>query len=164
MKNMTKARNSSLAFLLVLFIFVADQLSKAWAVRVLKDTPDFIPVVDGIFGWSYTTNTGAIFGIFEGFAKILAVVGLLSVVALYWWRSYFRLHQSLSAIAWGSFVGGVLGNTADRLLRGKVIDFVDLNIWILRPPSFNVADVAISLGACLLVCLSFYPQGQKVDS
>ena len=50
-------------------------------------------------------------------------------------------------LLWGVFLGGVIGNLVDRLMRGVVIDFIDLGFW----PAFNIADAAITVSTIGLI-------------
>ena len=71
----------------------------------------------------------------------------------------------------GLLAGGILGNMADRLVHGHVIDFLDFHLpftipWLIptgRYPSFNIADCGIVAGTILYLILSFQI-GDKTDS
>ena len=97
-------------------------------------------------------NTGAAFSILRGatpwFFVALSVV--VAVGILIWLRRH--PHDSrLMASALALVLGGALGNAIDRATRGFVVDFVDFHIGGWHYPAFNVADMAICLGAALLV-------------
>jgi signal peptidase II len=96
-------------------------------------------------------NTGSAFGIGSRFAPIVALVAAGVVVLLLHAGRGFT--GTVPRLAVGAIVGGAVGNLLDRVFRdgggflgGAVVDFVDLQWW----PVFNVADVAISLGAIVL--------------
>ncbi len=75
-------------------------------------------------------------------AFTFAAVALLVILFL---RFPF-LQDKIPSLSLGLILGGALGNLADRLARGCVIDFIDLSFW----PVFNIADVGIALGSLLL--------------
>jgi signal peptidase II len=71
-------------------------------------------------------------------------VAALAAVAFAWWR---RRPSPATACAYALIAAGAIGNAADRLFRGRVVDFIHLRAW----PVFNVADVAVVAGALLLI-------------
>lgn len=135
-------------WILGVVVLVADQVTKQIALGTLKDGP-----VDVV--WTLrmrlTYNSGMAFGAGTGFGPAIAVLAFLIIVVLA--RSMSRQRTRAVAIALGLLVGGATGNFMDRvvrspgLLRGSVVDFIDFQ-WF---PVFNVADIAINLGAALLV-------------
>ena len=125
-----------------------DQASKQWALWALADGP--IDVV-WTLRFNLLFNTGMAFGQGQGFGPIIGVVALVVVVALL--VSLRRGAGTVGAVGVGLVVGGALGNVIDRLFRspgwfrGAVVDFIDFQ-WF---PVFNVADMAINVGAGLLI-------------
>jgi len=91
-------------------------------------------------------NTGAGFGILKGYTFILALISVLVALVIIVQYPQIPL-AAFPQWLWGLFLGGVLGNLIDRLLRGYVIDFIDLQVW----PAFNVADAAITIAVIGLV-------------
>jgi signal peptidase II len=93
-----------------------------------------------------TRNTGVAFGALEGGG---VVVGILIGLSLALLVGYFALHRGMPWL-WlpvGMLVGGALGNLADRVREGAVIDFIDPVAW----PAFNLADTCIVLGVLALL-------------
>lgn len=125
-------------------VVVADQVTKALALHHLTH-----PVhVLGPFGLALQENSGSAFSLFTGDGTVLAVVAavLAAGVAVLAWRA----GSTLLAVAAGMVLGGALGNVADRVARGRVVDFVTLSHW----PTFNLADAAITVGLVIVaVCL-----------
>jgi lipoprotein signal peptidase len=115
-------------------VALLDQLAKALAIRLLPAS-----------GLVY--NTGAAFGFLSGHAWALAAAGLAAIPLL---LGMDRLWQFGQAGRWGLALalGGAVGNTLDRLLSGRVVDFITVPGY---PFQFNLADVAIRLGAMLLL-------------
>lgn len=88
----------------------------------------------------------------DGFADtpiLLAVLSLAIVGLLLFWIA--RAESRTEAIALGLIVGGALGNVADRVRFGAVVDFLNLYHGNWHWPTFNTADVAITIGAALLI-------------
>jgi signal peptidase II len=128
-------------------VVLIDQLTKWWAVRALSDHPREL----GPIHLTLSHNKGAAFGLGAGFVPIVALAAIVVVaIAISMGRATSR---PVTAIASGLLLGGAVGNLADRvfrapgLLRGPVVDFIDLRFW----PVFNVADSAITVGCVLLV-------------
>jgi len=122
-------------------VVTADQVTKTWAVHRL--THGSIHVVWKL-DLELAYNSGASFGLAQGWAPILA--GSAVVVVVLMLAFVRKVHSPFLAAATGLVVGGALGNLSDRVFRshhGAVVDFVALHFW----PTFNVADSAIVVGA-----------------
>ncbi len=142
------------AFLLpALLVLAGDQVTKSLAYDQLLDgsSVDILPV----FSLELVFNKGAAFGFLHdaGGWQHYLFVGLASVVSLVllvWiWRE--RDRNRWLAIGLSLVLGGAIGNLADRITNGYVIDFILLHYggWLF--PAFNVADVAITIGAIMMV-------------
>ncbi|MBI4470227.1 MAG: signal peptidase II [Acidobacteria bacterium] len=140
-------------FMVALLIYVTDQASKAWASRL--EHAAGITLIDGFFHLSYVENSGIAWGLFADSGApgkmVLSGISLLAAAAIVFYALRTPLRER--AMLWGfSFVlGGVLGNLTDRISRGAVIDFLDFTIVSYKWPTFNVADMAISMGAAILI-------------
>jgi signal peptidase II len=134
-------------------VYLADQASKAWAVRRLK-TGEVVRVFDGLLHFSYAENPGIAFGRFQDGGEfgrwMLAALAALAVVGLllYFFRTSRTEDRLLGALA--LLLAGVAGNLTDRVRLGHVIDFIDVFIGSYQWPTFNIADAAICTGAALL--------------
>jgi len=127
-------------YLVAFFTLVLDQVSK---FLILHYQPNWsVGFIDIIF----LKNTGAGFGILQGWSLLLGVVSLLVAGAVVYYYSQVP-KQTLPQLFLGLFLGGVVGNALDRLLRSYVVDFIDLGFW----PAFNIADAAITIGAIGLI-------------
>ena len=115
-----------LPFFLLCGIFFLDQLSKFIAVH-----------------WTFSKNTGTLFGLFPGSNAILIWLSLVAIGAILY---FFPDVGQKERIALAAILAGILGNLVDRIARGYVIDFIDLKVW----PAFNFADISITVGCCLL--------------
>lgn len=124
-----------------------DQITKSAALAALSDGP--IELV-----WTLrlrlSFNTGAAFGLGRGLGGLLVLAGVALVVLLI--VAVRGVSTWTVGVGAGLVVGGAVGNLADRVFRshdGAVVDFIDLQWW----PVFNLADVAITTGAVVLVFL-----------
>jgi signal peptidase II len=114
-----------------------------------------VPVVKGFFHLTYVRNPGAAFGMFGGTSSSripFFVVLTLAVLAVLLWM-YSRLGPGTKRVATGFALifGGAVGNLVDRLRYGEVVDFLDVFLGNNHWPAFNVADVAICVGAGLIL-------------
>jgi len=136
-----------MAFIIAIFVFFLDQLSKYLILQNLK-LRESIPVVDNIFHLTLVYNKGAAFGIFQNGINIFIIAALIAIgVIIFDITGSKRKDKDLFYnLALGLVLGGILGNLFDRIYLGYVIDFLDFRIW----PVFNVADSAITIGALLL--------------
>ena len=132
-------------------VVLVDQGTKAMVVSSLSVHRSESLVLG--FKLSNTPNTGLAFGIGSGHGLILAVTIAALALVLVW----FALDPQRPGLwlAVGLLAGGALGNLADRVRAGAVTDFIDPPLW----PTFNLADVAITLGALVLVVASLGSEG-----
>lgn len=136
-------------------ILGADRAAKALIPRLLE-LHQSIPVIPGFFRITYIRNRGGAFGILSGWDSSLrqGFFILASITALFFLFLLYReatkdglrsMRLSLVLIA-----GGALGNLFDRVATGEVVDFLDFYVGRHHWPAFNVADMAISIGAVFL--------------
>ena len=142
-------RRNLLFWLTALSSLVLDRLTKVWVLRSFELTvpADTWPLWRNVFHFTYVTNTGAAFSLFQG-VDWLRWLSLLVCIVLVGLGLSARLSRWEQA-GYGFLLGGAAGNGVDRWLTGHVIDFLDFRL--IQFPVFNVADVAINIGlACLL--------------
>lgn len=128
-------------------VVVLDQITKQLFWRNGQN----YDIIDGYLHITLVKNAGAAFGVFQGgrlffvIASVIAAV-LITFVALRLPRAETvrRFHLSL-------ILGGAVGNLIDRVLYGEVIDFVQIGFRGKYWPVFNVADMAVTIGAALLI-------------
>lgn len=146
-----------------LWIFLLDQASKLFVLRVLKlDEVGVIEVLPPFLTFRMAWNRGVNFGLFSSFDMRWVLIGLAIVIigfVLYWIRRDGGTRWTyLSA---GLLIGGALGNVVDRVFYGAVADFLNMSCCgIYNPFAFNVADVWIFVGAFGLIFFSA-PQNSK---
>src|SRR5579864_8942935 len=150
--------------LLAGFIFLLDRLTK-WLVIAKIPLYRDVDVIPGVFRLTHLENTGAAFSLFAdvpgpwpGRLLILFSLAALTVIAYLLWK----LGESLNflTLSLALFLGGTLGNLWDRLLQGRVTDFLDFYIGPHHWPPFNVADSAIVVGALMLAAQVLMPPGR----
>ncbi len=138
-------------------IVLLDQLTKSWMVA--RHATDPISIVGQDIELRVARNSGGAFSTFTNATVVLAVLAIGLTIWLV--RTVRRTTDRWTVIALSLVLGGALGNLADRIFRspgvlaGHVVDFVRVGSF----PSFNVADSAITVGAILLILLSFRGPG-----
>jgi signal peptidase II len=144
------------------FILVLDQWTNHLVERHLSTHSPSLALLPGVY-LTHVKNPGTAFGLLGYGGNYLAVVAILAVVFIVAYWAYLRRRPRPPSI-WllcglAMPLGGALGNLLDRLRLGYVTDFVDLRFW----PVFNVADSAITIGACLVAYHFFFVQerGQR---
>jgi len=134
-------------------VALLDQAAKAWVLNFFDAHAGerLVPVAP-MFNLVLTMNRGMSFGLFnDGTANALIFTALAAaiVAALLVWLA--RTNEALLRCAIGLVVGGAVGNVADRLARGAVVDFLDFHLGAVHWFAFNLADAAISVGVALMV-------------
>jgi signal peptidase II len=139
-------------------IFLIDQFTKHVATAQLATGLSHglsKPVIDGFFNLTYVENAGIAWGLFadtgQGGRVVLGAISLIAATGIIVYA--VRTPTSERWTHWGLtlVLGGVLGNLTDRLMHGAVVDFLDFTIGWYKWPTFNIADMAISLGALILI-------------
>ena len=149
---------------LIIGVFVLDQLTK-WLVNSYMDLYQSIPVINNFFYLTYVTNDGMAFGLSlpggQLTLTILSIIMTFVLVYFFWLEksSHYVMKLSLSLI-----ISGALGNLIDRVIAGKVIDFIHIKIgsyweWYI----FNIADTSVSIGMILFIFHSFYLQDKIAE-
>ncbi len=148
------AHRLRLTMAIALAVIALDQLSKHWAVNALTGQPP--RHVAWTLQWNLTFNSGMAFSSGTGLGPFIGLVAIVVVVVVV--AGVRKNPSKVVAVAAGLVVGGALGNVADRLFRGdgwlhgSVVDFIDFQ-WF---PIFNVADMAVNIGAVLFVLWSLF--------
>lgn len=137
----------------IIFIIgmLLDYFTKIWAIETLKGQQD-ITVIKGYFDLSYLENRGAAFGIFQGKVYLLAAVTMVIMAVLFVMYLKTKKKTLLLTVSTALILTGAIGNLVDRLRYGFVVDFIS---WHWKNtyyfPTFNVADICITIGTGLLI-------------
>jgi signal peptidase II len=157
----------------ILFLVIAtlvvllDQVTKAWILATLRLHEGF-PLIDGFFSIVHVRNPGAAFGFLASASPLfrslffLAVTIAAILLILHYLRQTGIKELSL-VFALALILAGAVGNLIDRVRFGEVVDFLDVYIGTHHWPAFNVADSAITTGACLLALLILRRGGEGQD-
>jgi signal peptidase II len=148
---------------------VADQGSKLFMLygAGFADMPSgaAVPVLP-FFNLMMVWNPGISYGLFPASGKfgtvLLVVVSVLVVAFLIWWL--WRSTSQWLTTGFGFIIGGALGNVIDRLVYGKVADFFHFYGFGYDWYIFNVADVAITIGAILIIYDVIKPEHPPMSS
>jgi signal peptidase II len=148
-------------------VFLIDQSTKAWAVSRLRFGGD-IPVISGLLNFAYAENTGVAFSMLDDGGSTgrwgLSVVAMIagSLVLYFFWRTPRSDDRILGALA--LLLAGIVGNVVDRIRLGFVVDFIDVQFGSWHYPTFNVADMAIVMGAGLLIIDMFLSKKKQAET
>ena len=137
---------------LIILLVVLDAFSKNYAVNnflFAQSYTTFIPFIDFLLIY----NSGIAFGIFDGYgnlaSNLLLVITIL--ILIYLIRLLVKEKVQIAKFALSLITAGALGNIIDRLIDGKVTDFLHLEFGSLSFFIFNLADAFITLGAILII-------------
>ncbi len=141
-------RTATRALALAGLVVALDQASKALVSADISrgEEVEVLPFLS----FTNVHNRGIAFGRFAGASPVLISITIVALIAVLTYMAT-TVRGPRVWIAAGLLVGGALGNLADRVRIGSVIDFIDLPAW----PTFNIADVAIVAG---IVCLVLLPE------
>ena len=152
---MSANRARAAHFFLALLIVLIDRWTKRLvATRIALYT--HIQIIPGFFRLTHTENTGAAFSLFADSPahwKTAMLIGFsvvaMVIVSVLLWKQ--RQAPTITGIALSLILGGAAGNLWDRVLSGRVVDFLLFYVGRYQWPVFNMADSAIVVGAGLLV-------------
>ena len=157
MKTSNKKRVIYLFLDMIFFAFLVylDQITKALAVKNLKDQPAYV-LMDGVFELHYLENRGAAFGMLQNQKVLFIVIATVMLVVIAYMliklprnKHYVPLEMLLVLIA-----AGAVGNLIDRVSLNYVVDF--LYFKLINFPIFNVADIYVSVSCVLLAILLIF--------
>jgi signal peptidase II len=138
-------------FLLPAAIVIAvDQITKQifWHNFVVGRNFDVIP---GVLRITLVKNAGAAFGLFDGGRVFFIIASLVAAGFIMYLGWRLPKSERYKRLLLGLILGGAIGNLIDRIYDGAVIDFVEMGIKGYWWPVYNVADIAVSVGAVLLL-------------
>jgi signal peptidase II len=177
---------------IALLVVSLDQIAKKWASGTLarpvmgyyppacdSDGPveerermaahKQVTVIDGYWHLRYVENCGGAFGFLSGSKESLRkpffyVTSILASLFLVYLFIKLKEREKVLMVAFAVILGGAIGNVIDRLTLGYVVDFIDWHVQEkARWPTFNIADIGITVGLLLILADSFFlaPRREK---
>ena len=141
-------------------VLTLDQASKA-LVRALLPLHEPREVIPGFFYLRHALNDGAAWSILSGARWLLVAISAAVLALLVAKRREILALGRLGPWILALLVGGVAGNLVDRLLAGRVVDFLDFVFGTYHYPTFNVADSAICVGMALYLLAAFLHRPER---
>ncbi len=133
-------------FSLSIFIVLIDQFTK---YLMFYNSKLFINKDFLLFKLDFVKNYGAAFNIFSGSRVFLSLISIFFSILLIYLIFRKNTLNSFDLYSYSFILGGTIGNGIDRILKGYVIDFINLNI--INFPVFNIADISINVGFIFLL-------------
>ena len=146
---------SNLLLIFLIFIFF-DYVSKLWAIENLFMQYKSIELTS-FLSMTPVWNSGISFGFFQDSGELgrYGFTGFAFGVSIWLIYSSIKLPR-YSSLGFILIASGAIGNAIDRILYGKVVDFIDFHIEDLHWPAFNLADTIIFIGATLFIYNQFF--------
>ena len=102
-----------------------------------------------LFKLDFVKNYGAAFNIFSGSRIFLSLISIIFSILLIYLILRKNTFNSFDLYSYSFILGGTIGNGIDRIYKGFVVDFINLNI--INFPVFNIADISINIGFIILM-------------
>lgn len=144
----------AISFIIAGALIVCDQLIKLWAVRTLAPIGS-IPVIDGLLRLTYVENYGAAFGILRYQRVLLILLPGAILITACCLLALGKLKSPVERLCAALIIAGGAGNLFDRLIRGFVVDYIDIN-ELFSFPMFNLADSCVVCGALLMAAVVLF--------
>ena len=141
-----------ISVILILSItIILDQLTKYIAFIVLfKDKQ--VLIINHFLNFRPVWNDGISFGMFQGYGNYGRIVFIIiALIISLWIIIYSKKLNTIGFIGYNMIAGGAIGNVIDRVIYGKVIDFIDVHYKGYHWPTFNMADSFIFIGVLLFI-------------
>lgn len=142
---------------LSLVVTIGDQLIKYLVLNNISST-DVITVIPKVVQLVFVKNTGAAFSLLSGKTYVLSIISLAVCTAVIWYLIRKKPQSKLLLASLGLILGGAFGNLIDRIFRNYVVDYIEL--CFVHFPVFNLADIAITVGAVLLMIYVVFFDGK----
>ena len=149
--------------IIIVAIIALDQWSK-WAIKTSFNLYQSKPVIQDLLHFTYVTNDGMAFGLsFPGGKHVLLIMTILltGFIVGFLWKE--KNGHPLIKYGLALILSGAIGNLIDRMLYGKVVDFLDLMIGNFHWYIFNIADSSVTIGMILFIIHSIYIEQKKTN-
>ncbi len=131
-------------YLWVVLLIIIDQITKIVIINNIKNNP--VVIIKDFLKFTYCENKGVAFSIGDGHVPIFIVINILMICALIFvYEKNNKSFNRLSKIFFTMVIAGGISNLIDRIIRGFVVDFINVN-ELFQFAIFNVADIFIVLG------------------
>ncbi|MBM3699971.1 MAG: signal peptidase II [Actinobacteria bacterium] len=147
-KTLSKIILNTVFILTTAAILAADQLTKYWVNSLSGDSLP-ITIIPGFISIIRITNTGAAFGMLQGWTKVFIIISVIATILIVILKIKLDLKTLIYNISLGFVLGGALGNLVDRIIMGEVTDFISVNYFAV----FNVADSFIVIGFFIIIII-----------
>lgn len=148
-------------YLISIVFFLIDLISKIIILSIENKLP--IKVIENFFYIEKVTNSGAAFSILSGYTFIFILIAIIMLIYIN--KTMLKeVKTKLEILSFSMLIGGIIGNLFDRIIYGKVIDFLSFEIFNYNFPVFNLADTFICTSAFLLIILTFHGGKNEISS
>jgi len=141
-------------------VLLLDQIIKLVVMNNMNLHQE-IKIIPNFFSLYYVENPGAAFSILGNQTMLLIIVSVVCLILIKEYIKKEKEFSNLSIISLGMIIGGTIGNLFDRILYKAVIDYLAFDIFKYSFPVFNLADIAITVGAGLLLLSYFIDNFKK---
>lgn len=155
-----KYKNFIFIFMASIIFTAVDQFVKLWAFNGLR-IDGSITVIPSILEFYYLENRGAAFGVFQGNVLMLSVFTAVIIVGVIFYVIKNNTNNIIFLSSITLIISGGIGNLIDRVFRGFVVDYI--KVLFIKFPIFNLADIFVFCGACLLVFYVIFIEGKVND-
>ena len=133
-------------FLLSIIVIIIDQITK----HIISVNNKSLINKDLIFfSLDYVKNFGAAFNLFNGSRLFLSLLSIIVTIFIIYFFLNNNTISKIDLISYSFILGGTIGNGIDRITKGYVIDFINLNF--INFPVFNIADISINIGVIFII-------------
>lgn len=139
-----KTKKALIPLTITSIILLLDLSSKFIISNIIKLNNSLI-LIQNTIHLTHVKNTGAAFSLFQNKSLMLILIGILATAYIIY--MLLTNKNKKTNIYLSIILGGILGNTLERIFFNQVTDFIDVLIW----PIFNIADIAITIGTALLI-------------
>ncbi len=136
----------------IIALVVIDQLIKLWAVNALQPVGS-MPLIPHVVELNFVYNEGMAFSLLSGKQTLLILATSAVMIFIAYWLFFKTGKDMLQRVALTLVLGGGIGNLIDRVLNGRVVDYI--NLLFMRFAVFNFADICVTVGVCLWVLAIF---------
>ena len=134
---------------IILLLICLDQLVKEYVLHNIYNSSR--AMINGVLNLTYVENTGGAFGIFNSNTIAVILFNIITIILITLYIVIKIDKMNIRIIIGASLISaGGIGNLLDRIFRGYVIDYIDINP-LIKYPMFNIADICVVLGCTIII-------------